>query len=492
MDAKYELPPVEVLPLADIDPDENQPRTEMTDIDELAASIAKFGLRNPISVRKVGSRYRIIGGERRYTAVRSLGSDVITAYVAETDDAEAALLELVDNQHVPLTEAEKSRGAQRAFVFEADVEKVAAATGYGVDVVARARAAYKRVNDPLKTETMSFEHLAAIEEFGDDEKAYTELVNATEAQWGYTRDNLIRERNRRADIEIAKVTIEDAGVALLTTRELSPEGYSYLERTKANPKKIPEGAIAARIEAFGSVSITWFAEAGEDPQKAAEDKARAERDALKDALSEAHGKRLAFIASSFQLSPGMKKLAERHWESGGQVYAPRLKGTPLESVSGLSARVMAAALIDLEESLQRALLGYDDKYNGQWTVRNCRGAVALLAELETAGYEPDKTEASRIAELRELAAKEQKLAAAEENKQAEEKATALAALPAGASCATCAYEPDCDGDELCEAWEAVDGVEADDSDASCQTCGNLGEVCEGSGDGPCDDYTPLS
>lgn len=86
------------LPLADIVPNRMQPRLEFDDfaLMELAASIKQNGLLQPVTVRPLGSRYELIMGEQRCRACRLLGHTHIEAFVLPADDAESALLALVE------------------------------------------------------------------------------------------------------------------------------------------------------------------------------------------------------------------------------------------------------------------------------------------------------------------------------------------------------------------------------------------------------------
>lgn len=87
------------LPLTLIDTNPSQPRKNFaeTELSELAASIEQNGLIQPIIVRKIGERYEIIAGERRFRAVKQLGRNDIPAIVVEADDAKAAKYSLIEN-----------------------------------------------------------------------------------------------------------------------------------------------------------------------------------------------------------------------------------------------------------------------------------------------------------------------------------------------------------------------------------------------------------
>jgi ParB family transcriptional regulator, chromosome partitioning protein len=66
---------------------------------ELADSIQANGLVQPVSVRKVGSGYQLIAGERRFRAFQLLGKETIPAIVRQTDDAQQLEWSLVENIH---------------------------------------------------------------------------------------------------------------------------------------------------------------------------------------------------------------------------------------------------------------------------------------------------------------------------------------------------------------------------------------------------------
>ena len=80
-------------------PNRMQPRIVFQDdaIDELAESIKKHGIINPLTVRRLGNKYEIIAGERRFKASQSIGLKEIPAIVIEADDKKTAELALIEN-----------------------------------------------------------------------------------------------------------------------------------------------------------------------------------------------------------------------------------------------------------------------------------------------------------------------------------------------------------------------------------------------------------
>ncbi len=77
-----------------------QPRTTFDEqsLEELAASIRKLGIVQPLTVREVGSgRYQLIAGERRLRAARRAGLTHVPAYIRTADDQAMLELALVEN-----------------------------------------------------------------------------------------------------------------------------------------------------------------------------------------------------------------------------------------------------------------------------------------------------------------------------------------------------------------------------------------------------------
>ncbi len=105
-DNKYEkaseieaLGTVNEVDLSKIKANPFQPRTnfEKEALDELTQSIAKLGIIQPITLRKLDDYFQIISGERRYRAALQAGLKTIPAYVREADDQSMLEMALVEN-----------------------------------------------------------------------------------------------------------------------------------------------------------------------------------------------------------------------------------------------------------------------------------------------------------------------------------------------------------------------------------------------------------
>src|SRR5574344_2043027 len=97
------------VPVGDILPNRFQPRLafDEKELNELATSIVKYGVIQPIVLRKIGEKYEIIAGERRYKASILAGLKSIPSIIMNTDDntsAEIALLENIQRKNLTVIE----------------------------------------------------------------------------------------------------------------------------------------------------------------------------------------------------------------------------------------------------------------------------------------------------------------------------------------------------------------------------------------------------
>ena len=98
-------------------PNPDQPRTNFKreELDELASSIRKDGLLQPIVVRAMSDgTYQIIAGERRWQASKIAGLEKVPVTVKEADDDKALELALIENiQRSDLNPIEEAYGYRR-------------------------------------------------------------------------------------------------------------------------------------------------------------------------------------------------------------------------------------------------------------------------------------------------------------------------------------------------------------------------------------------
>ena len=125
---------LQTLPISKVEPRRDQPRALFDEgaLQELAESIAQYGLIQPITVRKLESGYyQIIAGERRWRAARLAGLEEVPVRVLEADDRRTAELALVENlQREDLNPIEEARG-YRALMDEYGMTQEEAAKSVG-------------------------------------------------------------------------------------------------------------------------------------------------------------------------------------------------------------------------------------------------------------------------------------------------------------------------------------------------------------------------
>ena len=136
-------------------------------LEELAASIRESGMVQPILVRRAGSRYQIIAGERRFRAAQKLGLPTVPVVVRDVADDQLLELALVENiqreELGPLEEAQAFHRLQEE--FHLTQEQVARKVGRDRSTVAntlRLLRLAKEVKDLLAAGRLEAGHARAL------------------------------------------------------------------------------------------------------------------------------------------------------------------------------------------------------------------------------------------------------------------------------------------------------------------------------------------
>ncbi len=149
------LAPSEVFAHIDvdlIDPSPFQPRTRFRDeaLDELSRSIRASGIVQPLVVRRIGARYQLIAGERRWRAAQRAQLPRVPAIVRDVRDEMALEMTLVENlQREDLNPVEQARAFQRLTdEFHLTQEQAAERTGKDRATIANS-VRLLRLEDPI-------------------------------------------------------------------------------------------------------------------------------------------------------------------------------------------------------------------------------------------------------------------------------------------------------------------------------------------------------
>lgn len=156
------------VPVEDILPNRFQPRLafDEKELNELAASIAKYGIIQPIVLRNIGDKYEIIAGERRFKASQLAGLNRVPAIINNTDDNTSAEIALLENlQRKNLTPIEEAQSYKKLIDRGFTQEEIATKLGVSQSSVAnkmRLLNLPKRVQDALLYGKISERHARSL------------------------------------------------------------------------------------------------------------------------------------------------------------------------------------------------------------------------------------------------------------------------------------------------------------------------------------------
>lgn len=163
------------LPFRAIRPNPAQPRKKFQEeaLEELAASIQAHGILQPLSVRRVGSSYELIAGERRLRAAQKAGLTEIPCIVMNMDDRESGLAAIVENlQRQDLDFIEEALGIARLMEqWNMSQEQAARLLGKSQSAVAnklRILRHSQRVLDALRETGLTERHARALLKLKDE------------------------------------------------------------------------------------------------------------------------------------------------------------------------------------------------------------------------------------------------------------------------------------------------------------------------------------
>ena len=100
------------IPIEDIIPNRFQPRLAFDEegLKELSESIKQHGIIQQLVLRRLGNKYEIIAGERRFKAATMAGLKTVPAIISDIDDNQSAEIALVENiQRRNLTPIEEAK-----------------------------------------------------------------------------------------------------------------------------------------------------------------------------------------------------------------------------------------------------------------------------------------------------------------------------------------------------------------------------------------------
>ncbi len=171
------------LKIDDIVPNKNQPRKifDEENLDELASSISKNGLLQPISVRYNGSKYELVAGERRLRASKKIGLTHIPTIITNATEEKSAVIALIENiQRKDLNYIEEAESYMNILGLKSITqEQLANKIGKSQSTVAnklRLLKLTKEIRETLINNGLSERHARALLKI-DNEKEQKSILN---------------------------------------------------------------------------------------------------------------------------------------------------------------------------------------------------------------------------------------------------------------------------------------------------------------------------
>lgn len=200
------------LPERSIRPNPSQPRKLFREeaLEELAESVRRHGILQPLSVRRSGSGYELIAGERRLRAARLAGMTEIPCIIMSMDNRESAIAALVENlQRQDLDFIEEAEGiARMTKEFSMSQEQAAKILGKSQSAVANKLRILKHtppVLEALRRHGLTERHARALLRLqGEEEKlaAIGEITrrNMSVAQTELYIEDLLRRQPKKPSV----------------------------------------------------------------------------------------------------------------------------------------------------------------------------------------------------------------------------------------------------------------------------------------------------
>ena len=173
-----QLQPPSSLPVHKIVRNRHQPRKVFheNEIKQLADSINENGQISPIVVRKMGEKFELIVGERRWRATQLLKKDVIDAVIIDADEKTSAVLSIVENvQREDLNSMEEAESLLRLVnefgMSHDDVSKYISKSRTHVTNLIRLNELSDYGKEQLRMGTINMGHARAVLTLSPDEQS---------------------------------------------------------------------------------------------------------------------------------------------------------------------------------------------------------------------------------------------------------------------------------------------------------------------------------
>ncbi len=240
------------ISLSDIEVNPFQPRTQFDPnaLQELASSIEELGVIQPITVRKNGSMFQLVSGERRFRASKIAGLETIPAYVRLANDQEMLEMALVENiQRQDLDAIEVALSYQRMIdeinLTQDEMSKRVGKKRSTITNYLRLLKLDPIIQTGIRDKMISMGHgraLINIESTADQIEIYQQILknNLSVRQ----TEDLVKQYKDKENIEVIKTEKP----ALSNTQKKAMQDFSNYLNTKINISRNTSGKGKITIE----------------------------------------------------------------------------------------------------------------------------------------------------------------------------------------------------------------------------------------------------
>lgn len=238
------------LPITKVEPRIEQPREYFDEeaLQDLADSISRYGLIQPITVRKLDTGYyQIIAGERRWRASRLAGLTEVPVRLIEADDKTTAQLALVENlQREDLNPIEEAKGYKTLIeIYGLTQDEAAKSVGRSRPAVSNALRLLSLsapVMEMVEKNMLSAGHARALLPISDEEKqleAANEVLN---------KNLSVRKTEQLAARLQKKPAKEKEDTSTLPVVDYAAEVSDILSKALGRKVRLVDGKRTGRIE----------------------------------------------------------------------------------------------------------------------------------------------------------------------------------------------------------------------------------------------------
>ena len=225
------------IAIEDIIPNRFQPRLVFDDasLNDLSASIKEHGIIQPLVVRRLGDKYEIVAGERRYRAAKMAGLTSVPAVLSKIDDktsAEVAISENVQRKELNPIEEAKSYQAllSQGFMSKQELAQKIGVPQNVLENKLKLLTLAKEVQDALLNNKISERHARSLLKLKESNeqviwlnKIIDNKLNVKELEKELSKEYGTNDLTFNIDINKLKNTSEDINIPLIQPIDTSSQ-----------------------------------------------------------------------------------------------------------------------------------------------------------------------------------------------------------------------------------------------------------------------------